>query len=300
MLKIENLSKKFDTTEALKSVNINAEKGEIYGLVGTNGSGKTTILKHVMKIYKQDSGKIFYDDLDINTTDEHKSEIYYIQDDLFFPYNYSLDDMFSYEKMLYPEMSTEKYKKLVEYFNIDNKKKLRSLSKGQKKQASFIIAVAACPKLLLLDEIVDGLDAVIRKKFWNVIMTEVMDKDTTIVISSHALRELDNICDKVGILHDGVIVREESINALKEETVRVQFALDEEYEDMASDEYEVMKVTKIGKVYFAVLKGDVDVYKEELHGKYNVLLFEKITMNLEEIFISELGGLGYEIEEYDA
>lgn len=138
------------------------EEGQIYGLVGTNGSGKTTIFKHIMKIYNQDIGNIYYDGNDIQNDDNYFSDFYYIQDDLFFPYNYSLNDLFNYEKILYSNASDEKYEKLLKYFNMDNFKKLRSFSKGQKKQAAFILAVSSCPKVLLLDEIVDGLDAVLK------------------------------------------------------------------------------------------------------------------------------------------
>jgi len=300
MLKIENLSKKFDGFEVLKSVNIHVEKGQIYGLAGTNGSGKTTIFKHIMKIYNQDIGNIYYDGNNIKNDDNYFSDFYYIQDDLFFPYNYSINDLFNYEKMLYSNASNEKYEKLLKYFNIDSFKKLRSLSKGQKKQAAFILAISTCPKVLLLDEIVDGLDAVVRRKFWNVILEEVMDNNITVLISSHALTELDNICDKIGILHEGRIVKEETMEHLKEDIIKVQFAIDEEFKIIESDEYNVVKFTKIGSVYFAVLKGNVEEFKKNLNNKYNVILFDKLSMNLEEIFISELGGLGYGTEEYKA
>lgn len=300
MLRIKSLSKKFGDLEVLKSIDIYAEKGQIYGLVGTNGAGKTTILKHIMKIYKQDNGEIIYDGESIENREDYVDEIYYVQDNLFFSYNHTLDDLFNYEKMLYPNMNEEKYNKLVDFFKIDNKKRLKNLSKGQQKQAAFIIAISTSPKLLLLDEIVDGLDAVVRKKFWNIIMREVMDREMTVIISSHALKELDNICDKIGILHNCKIIREELMDTLKEETIRVQFAIKGDFEDMNSNNYNVLKSTKVGSVYFAVIRGDVDSFKENLYEKYEVLLFDILAMNLEEIFITELGGLGYGIEEYDA
>lgn len=300
MLRLENLSKRFGDLEVLKSVDLHAEKGQIYGLVGTNGAGKTTILKHIMKIYQQDSGEILYDELNTKDRCDYVHEFYYVQDDLFFPFNYSLDDLYNYEKMLYPKMDEKKYNKLLVFFNMDSKKKLKTLSKGQKRQAAFILAVSACPKVLLLDEIVDGLDVVVRKKFWNVIMTEVLDEETTIIISSHALNELDNICDKIGMLHEGEIIKEESMDTLKEETIRVQFAIKDEFKTIESGNYDVLKVSKIGSVYFVVIRGDVHWFKNDLYNNHEVLLFDELAMNLEEIFITELGGLGYGIEEYDA
>lgn len=297
MIKIKDLKKSFDGQHVLDGIDMTIDHGKIYGLVGSNGCGKTTILKHIMSIYKADSGHIAVEDKDIKSTN-YLDKIYYVQDDLYFPYNYSLDNLYTYEAMLYPTMSQKKYEQLKSFFHVDGDKKLKSMSKGQKKQAAFIMAIASMTPILLLDEIVDGLDAVVRKKFWKVIMTEVMDRELTVLISSHALIELDNICDKVGILHEGKIVKEENIDQLKEETKRVQFAVEDEFEMMHSDAFVILKDTLIGRVHFAVIKGDVSAFQKTLEAQYNVLLFEILTMNLEEIFISELGGLGYGNEEY--
>lgn len=297
MIKVVGLKKAFDEYDVLKGIDMHIEPGKIYGLVGSNGCGKTTVFKHIMGIYKADEGQITYRDVPIED-DGYLEKIYYVQDDLFFPLNYSLNDLYRYEKMLYPSMSDEKFVSLIKYFKLDGDKKLRTLSKGQKKQAAFILAIASMTETLLLDEIVDGLDAVIRKMFWKVIMTEVMDRQLTVVISSHALTELDNICDTVAILHEGHIVREDDIENLKEETMRVQFALKEPFIDTPSDDYKILRTSLIGKVYFLVIKGDVEKFKEMLYENHNVLLYEELSMNLEEIFVTELGGLGYGTEEY--
>ena len=298
MIKVIDLKKSFDTHHVLNGIQMNIEKGKIYGLVGSNGCGKTTVLKHITGIYKGDEGQILYDKVSIDKT-EYLEKVYYVQDDLFFPMNYSLDDLFNYEKMMYPGMSEKKYKKLIEFFKIEHTKKLRMLSKGQKKQAAFILAISAMTETILLDEIVDGLDAVVRKKFWKVILSEVMDRELTIVISSHALTELDNICDTVGILHEGRIVREDNIDTLKEETKRIQFALKEPFIDEPSTEYQVIKTSLIGKVYFVTVKGEVEQFRQDLYGRHEVLIYEELSMNLEEIFVTELGGLGYGTEEYN-
>jgi len=297
MIKIIELKKSFDTSHVLKGISLHAEKGKIYGLVGSNGCGKTTVFKHIMNIYKGDSGQILYNDTEV-PNNEYMNHIYYVQDDLFFPTNYCLDDLFEYESMLYNTMSSDKYNNLKTFFKMDGSKKLRTLSKGQKKQAAFILAIASMTETLMLDEIVDGLDAVIRKKFWKVLMSEVIDRELTVVISSHALTELDNICDKVGILHEGHIVREDSIETLKEETKRIQFAIKGEFESMENEAYEILKVTLVGKVHFAVVRGDSDQFRDDLYVQYDVLLYDELHMNLEEIFVTELGGLGYGNEEY--
>jgi ABC-2 type transport system ATP-binding protein len=298
MIRVEGLNKWFRDFNVLKDINITANTGQIYGLVGSNGCGKTTLLKHIIQIYKGDSGSIYYKDTQIKEESPEIEKFYYIQDDLFFPYGYNLDMLFKYESKLYKNMSVEKYEKLLKFFNIDRKAKLTTLSKGQKKQAAFIIAVSAKPEVLLLDEVVDGLDAVVKRKFWNVLINEVMERDVTVIISSHDLKEIDNICDKIGIMHEGRIIKEEKMDTLKEEVKRVQFAVEEEYKEIKSDKYEIIKTQKIGSVYFGIIKGDVDIFRKDLNEKYTLLIFDELSMDLEEIFITELGGAGYGKEEF--
>ena len=293
MLSINNLSKKFGDFQVLDNIDIYAEKGQIYGLVGSNGCGKTTILKHIMNIYRQDEGNIAFDGENVYEDSEILKDFYYVQDSLFFPYQYTLNKLFHYEKLLYKNMSDEKFEYLIKYFNMDKNKVLNKMSKGQKKQAAFILSIAAQPKLLLLDEIVDGLDAVIKRKFWDVLIQEVMDNEMTVIISSHDLKELDNICDKVGIMHEGKILREENLEKMKEDIKRVQLAVDGELELEQLKEFNILKAVKIGSVFIITLTGDTDELKKYLESKYNLLLFDKLSMSLEEIFITELGGVGY-------
>ncbi|WMJ77948.1 MULTISPECIES: ABC transporter ATP-binding protein [unclassified Sedimentibacter] len=297
MLKIDNLSKKFGDFQVLSNININAEKSQIYGLVGSNGCGKTTLLKHIMMIYRQDKGNIFYDDVQVKEDSEILKDFYYVQDSLFFPYQSTLGKLFEYEKLMYDRMSEEKFNELVSYFNIDKNKSLNKMSKGQKKQAAFVLAISSKPRLLLLDEIVDGLDAVIKRKFWDILIREVIDNEMTVVISSHDLKELDNICDKVGIMHEGKILREENLEKMKDEIKRVQFAVDGEFDAAEFAEYNIIRSVKIGSINICTLTGDVDEFEKKLESKFNVLLFDKLSMSLEEIFITELGGAGYGTEK---
>lgn len=297
MLKIDNLSKKFGEFQVLSNINLNAEASQIYGLVGSNGCGKTTLLKHIMMIFKQDEGNIFYDDVQVKEDSEIIKDFYYVQDNLFFPYQYTLSKLFSYEKLMYKNMSENKFNELVNYFNIDKNKNLNKMSKGQRKQAAFILAISAQPRVLLLDEIVDGLDAVIKRKFWDVLIQEVMDNEMTVIISSHDLKELDNICDKVGIMHEGKILKEENLEKMKDEIKRVQFAVEGEFEASEFTEFNIIKSVKIGSINICTLTGDVDEFKKKLEDEYKVLLFDKLSMSLEEIFITELGGAGYGTEK---
>ncbi|HOG62486.1 MAG TPA: ABC transporter ATP-binding protein [Sedimentibacter sp.] len=292
MLTINNLSKKFGDFQVLKNININAEKGRIYGLVGSNGCGKTTILKHIMKVYKQDEGHISFNGEEVVEGSDIIKEFYFVQDTLYFPYQYTLNKLFHYEKLMY-NMSEEKFEYLLKYFDIDKNKVLNKMSKGQKKQAAFVLSIAAQPRLLLLDEIVDGLDAVIKRKFWDVLIKEIIDNNMTVVISSHDLKELDNICDRVGIMHEGRILREENLEKMKEDIKRVQFAVEGEFDPDKLKEFNVLQVVKIGSVFIATLTGNIDELKKYLESKYTLLLFDKLSMSLEEIFITELGGVGY-------
>lgn len=297
MLKIEGLSKKFGEFQVLNNININAETGQIYGLVGSNGCGKTTLLKHIMMIFKQDEGSILYDGIQVKEDSEIIRDFYYVQDNLFYPYQYNLSRLFSYEKLMYENMSKDKFNELVAYFNMDENKDLNKMSKGQRKQAAFIMAISARPRLLLLDEIVDGLDAVIKRKFWNVLIREIMDNEMTVIISSHDLKELDNICDKVGIMHEGRILKEENLEKMKEEIKRVQFAVEGEFEVSEFKEFGIIKNVRIGSINTCTLTGDVDEFRNKLKERFNVLLFDRLSMSLEEIFITELGGVGYGTEK---
>lgn len=297
MLKINNLSKKFGDFSVLDDVSLNAETGQIYGLVGSNGCGKTTLLKHIMMIYKQDEGGIFYNDVPVEEDSEIIKDFYFVQDNLFFPYQFTLSRLFAYEKLMYKNMSEKKFNELVNYFDIDKNKNLNKMSKGQRKQAAFVTAVSAQPKVLLLDEIVDGLDAVIKRKFWDVLIQEVMDNEMTVIISSHDLKELDNICDKVGIMHEGKILKEDNLEKMKDEIKRVQFAVEGEFEASEFKEFNIIKSVKIGSINLCTLTGDADEFRKRLEKEYKVFLFDKLSMSLEEIFITELGGAGYGTEK---
>ncbi len=299
MIKVENLCKSFDKVKALNNISISTEKGKIFGLVGSNGCGKTTLLKHISGIYVQDSGIINYDNQIINKNSELSQDMYFIQDNIYFPRNYSLLRLFEYEKLFYKNISKERFDKLVKFFALDPKKMLNKMSKGQKKQAAFVMAMTTCPKVLLLDEIVDGLDAVIRRKFWDVLIEDILENETTVIISSHDLKELDNICDRVAIMHEGEIIKEEELEKLKEETKRVQFAVEGEFSMPKEQSYSIIKNIKIGSVNICTIKGDLEEFKKYLYSNYSVLIFDVLAINLEEIFIAELREKNYGAEEFE-
>ncbi|QSX05167.1 ABC transporter ATP-binding protein [Sedimentibacter sp. zth1] len=300
MLAIKDLHKIIDNQKILDGINLTANCGEIYGLVGSNGCGKTTLLKHIINIYKADSGEIFFNDhlLGKNKTDLEK--FYYVQDNLYFSSNISLNKLYNYEKLFYTNISKEKFNSLINFFNIDANKSLNKMSKGQKKQAAFILAISTNPQVLLLDEIVDGLDAVVKRKFWDVLIREVLENKTTIIVSSHDLKELDNICNKVGIMHEGKIIMEKSLEDIKLSVKRVQFAVDREFilTDECKQKCGIMKEMKIGSINIYTLKGNVEELKDFISKNYKIILFEELQMNLEEVFVTELTEHGYGNEVY--
>lgn len=299
MLVINDLSKKFGNFRALKRVNITAKQGEIFGLVGSNGCGKTTLLKHIMKIYKADEGDILYDGKSIISEDEINEDFYYVQDNIYFSNRITLKNLYNYEKLFYSKISREKYVKLLQYFNIDEDKTLNNMSKGQRKQAAFVMAIVSQAKILLLDEIVDGLDAVIKRKFWNILIEEILERDFTVIISSHDLNELDNICNRIAIMHEGEIIREDDLESLKKEVKRIQFHIEKSYEYIENDDFSIEKIFKLGSVYIATVRGDTRSFIEDLHARYDVMICDELSMNLEEIFISELGNRGYGSEKFE-
>ena len=205
MIKIKDLVKSFDTKDrVLDCVDLNVEKGSIYGLVGVNGSGKTTLIKHIMGILKPDSGSIKIMGEEIYENTAIKQKMAYVPDELFFYHGFSLKDMSKQYASFYKGWSWEKYDSLVSSFGLNEKESLRSFSKGMQKQAYFILAVSTMPEILILDEPIDGLDPIVRKRVWSIIVDEVADRQMTVLVSSHNLREMEGVCDAIGIMKNGV------------------------------------------------------------------------------------------------
>ena len=215
MIKVNNVSKSFDNFLALDSLSINVGKGSIYGLVGPNGAGKTTLMKAIAGIYRLNKGEILIDNKKAYENVDIKNETIYISDELFFFNNFSIKQMAELYKMVYTNWDQERYESLKEVFKIDEKRNANKLSKGMQKQVAFWLAMSTRPKVLLLDEPLDGLDPVMRRKVLNIIMEDVDENKTTVMISSHNLRELEDICDHVGILSKGKLVLQRQIDYLK-------------------------------------------------------------------------------------
>ncbi|MCR5481648.1 MAG: ABC transporter ATP-binding protein [Clostridia bacterium] len=296
MIKVKNAEKSFDGFKALNNLNLNVKKGSIYGLVGTNGAGKTTVIKHITGVLRLDSGEILIDGQNVYDNRSIKEKTGYIPDDLYFFATYNLREMAAIYKKLYPNWSEERFEEMLGVFKLDAKRKLSKFSKGMQKQAAFILIMSTMPEYLILDEPIDGLDPVVRKLVWKYIVDDVADREMTVLVSSHNLRELEGICDSIGILSKGSMLLERDLDDLKSDVFKVQVAFEEgsapedPYEDLS-----VLHREKRGSVDLIIVRNKREVVEKAIR-KYNPLVFDILPLTLEEIFIYELGGADNEIK----
>jgi ABC-2 type transport system ATP-binding protein len=294
MLKVQNLDKSFDGFFALRELNLNVKKGSIYGLVGTNGAGKTTLIKHVTGVLKQDRGSITIEDTPIYENLEIKQRIGYIPDDLYFFASYNLKESAGFYRSIYPRWNVERYSGMVKRFELSERNKLSKFSKGMQKQAAFILTMSSMPDYLILDEPIDGLDPIIRKLVWKYIVEDVAEREMTVLVSSHNLRELEGICDSIGILSKGKMMIERDLDELKSDIHKVQVA----FKDSKKGNYEGLNILhkeSRGTVDLLIVRNRKEVV-EEIMKKSNPVVFDLLPLSLEEIFIYELGGGDSEIE----
>ncbi len=295
MIRVKNVIKTFDGFVALDGLNINVKKGSVYGLVGPNGAGKTTIMKHMSGVYMPDSGIVEIDGENVFENVNIKKRVIFISDDLYFFPGYSIKDMATFYKGIYENWNDERFYQLADVFKIDIKRSVRRLSKGMQKQVAFWLGLCAMPDVMLLDEPVDGLDPVMRRNVWSLILSDVEKRGMTVLVSSHNLRELEDVCDHVGIMHKGKIAIEKALDEVKGNIHKVQTAFAGGAPKELLESIEILKHEKVGSVEMLIVKGEYKKIEESIN-KYNPLILDVIPLTLEEIFIYELGGLGYELE----
>ncbi len=289
MLEVKNLTKTFDGFRALDDLSMTVPKGAVYGLVGPNGAGKSTIIRHITGVYRPDEGEITMEGAPIYENPELKERIGYIPDDIFFFPSATMEDMRSFYKGVYPKFDDELYEKLFEVFKLPRKGQLRRFSKGMQKQAAFHLSICTRPDLLILDEPVDGLDPVMRRQVWSLILSDVAQRGTTVLISSHNLRELEDICDHVGIMDQGKMLLEKSLADMQGNIVKVQMVGD------APEGLEIFHTSSSGRLNTFVIRGTAQMVQEKIEA-LNVPYFDILPLSLEEIFIYELGGVNYEVK----
>ena len=292
MLEAKNVVKTFDGFRALDGLTMTVPKGAVYGLVGPNGAGKSTIIRHLAGIYRQDSGEVLLDGQPVYEEPAVKQRMTVIGDDWYYFPQANIREMARFFAGLYPAFSWERYEKLKQVFPLDEKMMLRRMSKGMQKQAAFWLTVCCMPEYLILDEPVDGLDPVMRRQVWSLLLGDVAERGTTVLVSSHNLRELEDVCDHVGILNKGRVLLERSLSDLQDNTVKLQVAYQGVTEPVLPAELNILHRSHVGRVYTYIVRGSSEEILRRMQITEPVLL-ESIPLTLEEIFIYELGGVEY-------
>jgi ABC-2 type transport system ATP-binding protein len=295
VIQFNSVSKSFEGRDAVENIHLHVQKGSIYGLLGTNGAGKTTLLKLLAGIYVPDSGSVSVDNASVFENSYIKQRIFFIPDQPFFFSHYTLHDMGEFYKKVYEHWNQERYELLVSAFKIDEKRKLHKFSKGVQRQAAFILALSTMPEILLLDEPMDGLDPVVRKNVKSLIIEDVASREMTVLISSHNLREVEDICDYIGILHNGELLIEKDLDDLKSDTHKIQIAFKEEAPDQLFSGVKLLHQEKRGSVLICIVKGKESEIVEKAM-KYQPVILDILPLTLEEIFIYEMEGVGYVIK----
>ena len=289
MLEFKNITKSFGSFKALDDLTMTIPKGAVYGLVGPNGAGKSTAIRHALGVYRPDSGSVTFDGESVYENPAAKIRISSIPDDVFFFPSASLEEMRNFYKGIYPQFDDALFDRLYEVFQLPKKSPIRRFSKGMQKQAAFHLSICTRPDMLILDEPVDGLDPVMRRQVWSLLLSDVAQRETTVLISSHNLRELEDICDHVGIMDHGKMLLEKSLADMQGATHKVQMV------GQIPDNLDILHQSSSGRLQTLVVRGNA----EEIEAKIKVsapAYFDVLPLSLEEIFIYELGGVDYEVK----
>ena len=297
MLEAKNVVKAFDGFRALDGLTLTVPRGAIYGLVGPNGAGKSTLLRHVTGVYRQDSGSVLLEGDPIYENPAAKARIASIPDELYYFLSASTRDMMRFLRGFYPRFDTARYEALKDVFTtVSDRQPIRRLSKGMQKQAAFWLALCCRPDVLVLDEPVDGLDPVMRRQVWSLLMGDVAQRGTTVLVSSHNLRELEDVCDHVGILSRGKVLIERSLSDLQENLVKMQVVFQEREMPRLPEDLEVLHVSRVGRIHTLIVRGNATEVTNRL-AAFGPILLEALPLTLEEIFIYELGGEDYAVRD---
>jgi len=289
MLELKNVTKIFDGFKALDDLSMTVPKGAVYGLVGPNGAGKSTAIRHLTGVYIPDSGEITMEGQPIYENNAVKERIGYIPDEIFYYPSATLEEMRRFYRGLYPKFDDELFEKLQAVFDLPRKSPLRRFSKGMQKQAAFHLAICCRPDVLILDEPVDGLDPVMRRQVWSLLLSDVAQHGTTVLISSHNLRELEDICDHVGIMDHGKMLLERSLADMQGTTHKLQLV------GIPPEGLDILHESASGRLQTLIVRGDPEQIEAKVAAT-NPSYFDILPLSLEEIFIYELGGVNYEVK----
>ena len=296
MIEFRNVTKSFGGYPSLQDVTATIQKGSIFGLIGSNGAGKSTLLRCLAGIYRPDQGSVLVEESPVYENEVIKQKIFYISDDQFYFANSNMKEMAEYYSKIYLNFSMDRFYQLTDLFQLDPKRKLATFSKGMQKQAHIIMAIAARPDYLLCDETFDGLDPVMRLAVKRILADEVLDRGMTVIIASHNLRELEDICDHIGLLHKGGIVFDRDMDSLQSEIYKIQCAFEtpksrEDFTGMSLVTYD-----QRGSLSTITARGNREAIEQQIQ-LMNPLFMEVLPLTLEEIFITEMEGMGYDVQQ---
>ena len=295
MIELREIKKRFGNVDAVTGLTGEIREGSVFGLVGTNGAGKSTCLRMMAGVLKPDQGTVLVDGQEVFENEEMKSRIFFISDDQYYLPNSTPKDMMEYYSIFYPCFDEQRFWELLKKFGLDGERRIHTFSKGMKKQLSVILGLCANTKYLLCDETFDGLDPVMRQAVKSMFALEIINRDFTPVIASHNLRELEDICDHVGLLHKGGILLSRDLEDLKANIHKVQCVVDEESRQRLIQELDVMQVENRGTLMTLTARGIREDIVEKIREK-NPVFWEVLPLTLEEIFISETEVVGYDIK----
>ena len=295
MIEIKKVSKRFDKIEAVSDVSLSIEEGQVFGLLGTNGAGKSTLLRMMAGVLKEDEGELLIDGEAVWDCVEAKQKFFYISDEQYFFPNATPLDMAAFYKTLYPAFNEKRFRKFLVKFTLQKDRKIQTFSKGMKKQLSILLGVCSGVKYLFCDETFDGLDPVMRNLVKKLICNDVIEYNATVIVTSHSLRELEDICDHLALLHRGGLVLDSDVLELKTSQFKIQVALRNEFSRSTFDEFNIIRYRQEGSVANMIINGDRDTTVEKL-SKLNPLVLDVLPLTLEEVFTYEMEALGYEFD----
>lgn len=296
MIEAINLTKRFDDIVAVDNINATIKDGSVFGLIGTNGAGKSTFLRMASGVLKPDGGQIMIDGIPVYENEAVKARFFYISDEQYFFNNSTPKDMMIYYRNVYPKFDEIRFHNLMASFGLDEKRKINTFSKGMKKQVSVICGVCANTDYLFCDETFDGLDPVMRQAVKSIFANDMEERNLTPIIASHNLRELEDICDHVGLLHKGGILLSKDLDDMKTSIHKVQCVLPEGMEPEDLIALHVIKTEKRGRLCTLTVRGTASEVENVMEA-VNPVFYEMIPLSLEEIFISETEVVGYDIKK---
>lgn len=299
MIELKEFTKKFGDVTAVDAVSFQVEPGSIFGLVGSNGAGKSTLLRSICGVYEPDGGQVLLDGEAPYENPAVKGKVFFVSDYPYFMNQFALKDMADFFRRIYPNWSEEEYARLQKIFPLDPKIKIHNMSKGMQRQAALTCALATMPEYLLMDEVFDGLDPVMRQLLKRVISERAAERQMTVVIASHNLRELEDFCDHVGLIHKGGVVFEQELDELKLGIHKVQAvyrpALDSEALEELRDTLDIIKLEIQGSMVRFVARGSQEEIDRVMQHR-NTIFYETLPLSLEEVFISEMEAAGYDLD----